>query len=372
MVYKHLAPFDPSRDFVTQTFFRASGVAIERGVPFDKSLVDSRLLATLYSTHKIGYADESAAEGAGSIAPATMAELGGGWWAVGAPWLDEPEKVQGEDKARLRAQQIRDEGEPADHHGVVLVEIENGWWALNAAWLAEPEKVHGEEAARERAAALRKAGPPADWVDPASLVGSDAFEANLQIGGETVQLGDIVAAAQAASGHPAEVWNKLEADQRDPLIQAEIDRRTKAAEKKPAALKVGDFVAVDLEGHALHGQRGDIATIDGDDASVKVGDAEPTAVPLSALTASTREPAQDQSGGDAELSGGQGAAGEGPSKDERIAALVTAHDTPALTKLAEGLPGLASAKGKPAIATLIVEADRDVKPAEDDAGGGAA
>lgn len=53
-----LKPFDPSRDFVAQTNFRADGVIWLRKEPFDKSRVNDRVLRQLYEARKIGY-DES-------------------------------------------------------------------------------------------------------------------------------------------------------------------------------------------------------------------------------------------------------------------------------------------------------------------------
>lgn len=38
----------------------------------------------------------------------------GGWFAVKSPWMDEPEKVQGLEKANERAAEIRESGDPQD------------------------------------------------------------------------------------------------------------------------------------------------------------------------------------------------------------------------------------------------------------------
>lgn len=51
-----LKPFDPTRDFVAQTFFRAGGVIWKRKQPFDKSFVNERVLRQLYEARKIAYA----------------------------------------------------------------------------------------------------------------------------------------------------------------------------------------------------------------------------------------------------------------------------------------------------------------------------
>lgn len=226
--------FDPDRDFVASTFFRAAGKVYERGAPFDKDSVDQRTLKMLYGNRKIGYADASEGEEFATLAPATIEEKGGGWYHVGAPWIDEPEKIQGKDKAIFRAQEIRDAGEPLDHHGVAMVEGENSWWRVNAAWLSGPESHHGEEAAYARAAELRRLGPPQGWQESVKLAGgSDAFEESYEIGGASVSLEDLVAEAQRGSGHEPKVWNGLDQETRDGLIQAALEARRSAANEPP-------------------------------------------------------------------------------------------------------------------------------------------
>lgn len=92
-------------------------------------------------------------------------ELGGGWYQIDAPWLEEPLKEQGREAAEAKQREIHDAGEPATHHGVTLTEGENAYWSVKADWADEAETVHGEDAARARAAELRDAGPPASEGD---------------------------------------------------------------------------------------------------------------------------------------------------------------------------------------------------------------
>lgn len=92
--------------------------------------------------------------------PVSIDEQGGGWYAVSAPWLDEPEKLQGREAAEARQRELHAEGEPEHHHGVAVLQRENGWYEVRADWDGEGENVRGEEAARARAAELREAGPP--------------------------------------------------------------------------------------------------------------------------------------------------------------------------------------------------------------------
>lgn len=220
--------FDSSRDFIAATFFRAAGRAWERGAPFDKTMIDAHALKLLYLNRKISYADSTQDEAAAQLAPATVEDSGGGWYDVRVPWIDEPEKVRGHDAAIFRAQQLREQGEPDDHHGVAMIKGDGGWYTINALWMPEPEKVQGQEAAYARATEIRKAGPPPGWEAPETLVGSDAFEAEYKFGDDTVPIADIVLGAKDASGHDAVVWNKLDEETRNGLIRAEIERREAA------------------------------------------------------------------------------------------------------------------------------------------------
>lgn len=313
MAFKHLAPFDPKRDFVCQGFFRAHGIAFERGAPFpgkdeegNDRPRDPRLEKLLYENHKITFADPDEEEAAKALLPVTMEGKDGGWYDISAPWLDAPEKVQGHDAALLAAQQMRDAGEPSEHHGVALVEGENGWWKVNAAWLEEPESVHGEEPAYERASELRKEGQRAGWEPKTELLGAEGFEANYEIGGGTVELATIIASAQAASGHEAKVWNAMEEADRKVAIQDELDRLTA-------------------------------------DAATATGGAE------------------SGGAGRTESEGGQGGGETGPSEEERITALVDGNTEAQLRTMADRLEGLGTAKTKADIAKLIVVAGRDVK-----------
>lgn len=69
-----------------------------------------------------------------------------------------------------------------------------------------------------------------------TLVGSSNFDAVLEVAGKQVQLGDVVAAAHAASGMTVEEWNALTEPERDDLIEAELTRMEGegADDEKPA------------------------------------------------------------------------------------------------------------------------------------------
>lgn len=74
----------------------------------------------------------------------------------------------------------------------------------------------------------------ADSAAGGVLLGSSSFDPVLEVGDKQVQLGDVVAAAYAASGMSVEEWNALTETERDDLIEAELDRMEGAADEKPA------------------------------------------------------------------------------------------------------------------------------------------
>jgi len=53
-----LKPFDPKREFVTATSFRAGGRVHGRGYAFPKDIVPERVLGILYNQRKIVYDDD--------------------------------------------------------------------------------------------------------------------------------------------------------------------------------------------------------------------------------------------------------------------------------------------------------------------------
>lgn len=165
MAFIRKPEFDPTRDFVCGTFFRAGGVAHERGAPFPKNLVDVRTLRLLYDAHKIAFADATVAEQADTLHPVELTEGKGGWWSITAPWLDEPIKLQGEDKAKAAAVALKTDGEPLDHHGVLIIEAEPGVFRVNTQWPGDPETFDSFDAAYARATELRAAGAPAPEND---------------------------------------------------------------------------------------------------------------------------------------------------------------------------------------------------------------
>lgn len=72
-------------------------------------------------------------------------------------------------------------------------------------------------------------------VDGSILYGTDVLPAHLEIGGQMVQLGTVVASAHAASGLSAEDWNGLVPQVRDQLLIEHLEvMRAGAASGTPA------------------------------------------------------------------------------------------------------------------------------------------
>lgn len=225
---RNLSPrkFKNEADLVASRTMTVDGAPLNRGDLIPASLEHGlrlRLWMSSRAIYKDDYrptpvAGDPATEETGEV---TVSHTGGGWYAVKASWLTEPEKVKGETAAEARAAELRAEGPPTgpdwsgydddpskwtaeqdaaftawyeglepdyeagddlpaviaaelevrreaasaaelDSAGVAITEAEggNGWYEVKAEWVEEPEKVHGLDAAKERATALRAEGPP--------------------------------------------------------------------------------------------------------------------------------------------------------------------------------------------------------------------
>lgn len=84
---------------------------------------------------------------------------------------------------------------------------------------------------KRRTTTKSASGSPAPAPTPASapvageqmLLGSSTLPSLIEVGGEQVQLGTVVAAAQAASGLSVEDWNKLSEEARDQHLNQQVD-----------------------------------------------------------------------------------------------------------------------------------------------------
>lgn len=111
------------------------------------------------------------------------------------------------------------------------------------------EVVPAQEAADKPA---KDAKPPADVV---GLLGSSVHPSTFEIGGQTLQLDNIVAMAHTNSGLSVSDWNALSADERHERLDAELDRlqaeidAKEAAKNQPPAGALPDFAV--MSGAAL-------------------------------------------------------------------------------------------------------------------------
>lgn len=229
----HREPFDPKRPLVAARDFTFAGEDFKPGEPFPKpgtppDFFARRLIERQYSAHAVNHvalsADEQDADelikitgpsgGRYTITAAwldeplvvrgkvpafekfdqikadgpplgwiaggtetTVEEAGGGWYAIGAPWMDEPEKVQGREAAEARQLEIHSAGAPEPeleavegHAASVLISIDGDKRIVTAPWLDAPETFEGDTAdadAEARQAVLRADGPPEGWEPPA-------------------------------------------------------------------------------------------------------------------------------------------------------------------------------------------------------------
>lgn len=135
---------------------------------------------------------------------------------------------------------------------------------------------------------MSKKNEAANSAPAVILNGSDSFPAEVELAeSRTIPLGTLIAHAHTASGLSADDWNKLEAEQRDELLQKSIDalKADGAAEQQqppppPAGKKVKARVLVASVIAGEHRQPNDVITVDAATLKGNAGalDADPAAV----------------------------------------------------------------------------------------------
>lgn len=156
--------FDPKRPLVAARDFTFMGKNYDPGDafgPFDPGVVSDRMRARQYEARRVNHGEGTAAEPA---SPIQMTGPKGGRYTITAPWLEEPEVLRGKAKAEKRLAELQEEGAPlgfiAGGSDVTVEGGDGGWYEVSAPWLDEPEKVQGREAAEARQLELHEAGPP--------------------------------------------------------------------------------------------------------------------------------------------------------------------------------------------------------------------
>ena len=167
-------PFDPKRPLVAAREFRFAGVPYAKGDPFPKpdgppsDYFSHRNLSRQYETGAVNHVPLDAAEAASEEA-IQMTGPSGGRYKITAPWLAEPMIVRGKVLAEQAFEKIKAEGAPLGWieggTETAIEEVGGGWFAVSAPWLAEPEKVQGRDAAEARQAELHAAGAPGNDDD---------------------------------------------------------------------------------------------------------------------------------------------------------------------------------------------------------------
>lgn len=113
--------------------------------------------------------------------------------------------------------------------------VEDVLTAVAAKMLQHPDVfARDDEVSTAAAVTLRPPAPTAPApiavvMEPGSLMGSDVLPALVDIGGQKVQLGTIVASAHTRSGLTVEDWNALAPAVREELLATEIEVLTNAS-----------------------------------------------------------------------------------------------------------------------------------------------
>lgn len=179
--------FDAAQPLVAARRLTLMGEEVNGGdpIPSEVSLdVRRRLWMTRYAHYASDYRPtpelETQGEGREWMDEAdgvTVTEGENGWYTIRAQWLGEDgEKVHGAEAAEARAAEVRELG---DTKGVEYAHTGGGWYEVKAPWLEEPIRVKGEDAAKEKATELREQAPP-----PGATGDGEGGEAQTGEGGE--------------------------------------------------------------------------------------------------------------------------------------------------------------------------------------------
>jgi hypothetical protein len=186
--------FDPKLPLVAARDFTFMGVAYAPGAPFNPEGVPDRLRARQYEARAVNHGEAVASDDQ-PTEQVTMTGPAGGRYTITAPWLDEPEVVRGKVNAEKRLAELREAGAPLGFiEGGSAVTVEEGegggWYEVNAPWLDEPEKVQGREAAEARQQELNAAGEPDSYKGYTLTAGENGWYAITKDGVEPAEGAD--------------------------------------------------------------------------------------------------------------------------------------------------------------------------------------
>lgn len=215
--------FDPKRPLVAARDFIFMGKSYSAGDPFgpfEAGEVPDRMRARQYEARAVNFGEGEQPADQAPADPVTMTGPAGGRYTITAPWLEKPEVVRGKVNAEKRLAELREAGAPLGFiEGGSEVTVEGGdggWYEVNAPWLDEPEKVQGREAAEARQAELHEAGAPKE-LEPVEgyaatvLVTVDGDKFTVSAGGREPETFDTAEEAEARqaelrAGEPPEGW----------------------------------------------------------------------------------------------------------------------------------------------------------------------
>jgi hypothetical protein len=181
--------FDPTKPLVATRQMTLLGHDVKGGDPISSLKdandvpIDTGVLCRLWMTRWADYTTDFTPTAELEVHPegrewmdeadgVAVTEGDNGWFTVSAAWLGEDgEKVHGAEAAEARAKEVREVG---DTKGVTYEHTGGGWYEVKAPGLADPVKVKGEDAAKEKATELREqAPPPAPSETPPDATGGD-------------------------------------------------------------------------------------------------------------------------------------------------------------------------------------------------------
>lgn len=205
-------PFNIRKPLVAAREFIFAGEKYAKGDPFPRSApvgsFNPQLIKRQYEAMAVNHVSDGD-EGPGGLIK--MTGPSGGRYTITAPWLDEPEVVRGKVPAEKRLAELTEAGPPLgfiEGGSEVTVEGgEGGWFEVNAPWLSEPEKVQGREAAESRQRELHDS-KPADFDPDADR--KAAYEAAIAIVPVTEGEGDDAVTTYQIAGDPPETFETEE------------------------------------------------------------------------------------------------------------------------------------------------------------------
>lgn len=206
--------FDPNRPLVAARGFIFAGVNYDAGDPFPdpagpgRGTFPLRLIKRQYEALAVNHP----AEGSPEDNPIRMTGPAGGRYKITAPWLKEPLTIRGKVNAEKALEELTEEGPPIDWvEGGSEVKVEQlggGWFQFTAPWLDEPEKVQGREPARALFLKLHHSpGPPQiDLVPyPASTVLVSVVDDGFEVTAPWLDATETYDDADAAAARQAEL-----------------------------------------------------------------------------------------------------------------------------------------------------------------------